>query len=117
MSEELERREVSIDAAQPLDAVVVDDRRALTRRARIGARLEALDAGAQAIGALSIAATGFLAGATVVGLAHRRRQRSLVRPSRGLVRGRPARAGELMQIVASRSLLLDVHLLGSGRDR
>ncbi len=117
MSEQLERREVSIDAEEPVDAVLVGDQSALSRRARIGARLEALDAGAQAVGALTVAATGFLAGAAVVGLAHRRRQRSLPRPSRRLVSGRPARAGELVQIVASRSLLLDVHLLGPGRDR
>jgi hypothetical protein len=55
---------------------------------------------------------------------HRRRRRALVQASkRGLLRrGRAARAGgapaELLQIVGSRSVLLDVHLLGgSGAQR
>jgi hypothetical protein len=64
----------------------------------------------------------------MVGLAHRRqRRRELVRASarRGLGRGGGRRSasggrgsrgmGELVQIVGSRSLLVDVHLLG-GRD-
>jgi hypothetical protein len=67
-----------------------------------------------------VAAGGFVAGAAVVGLVHRRQRRSLlVKGRRGtskLGRGgatrRAGRAGELVQIVGSRSLLLDVHLLG-----
>ncbi|HXA53968.1 MAG TPA: hypothetical protein VNV37_03740 [Solirubrobacteraceae bacterium] len=77
--------------------------------------------------AAAVAAGSFVAGAAMVGLAHRRRRRELVRVGarRGLVRGagggRAARAargrgsrgvGELVQIVGSRSLLVDVHLLG-----
>jgi hypothetical protein len=71
--------------------------------------------------AAAVAAGGFVAGAAVVGLAHRRSRRNaalakgkgashrLGRRARG--RSAPA-AGELIQIVGSRSLLVDVHLLG-----
>jgi hypothetical protein len=75
--------------------------------------------------AAAVAATGFVAGAAAAGLVRRRRhRRELVRSgSRRRVlssgRGRSGRAaGELVQIVGSRSLLVDVHLLGvPGRDR
>jgi hypothetical protein len=71
-----------------------------------------------------VAAGGFVAGAAVVGLVHRRRRRTALakgrragrRLSRGGRDGRSAnRAGELLQIVGSRSLLVDVHLLGGER--
>jgi hypothetical protein len=74
-----------------------------------------------AVQAAAVAAGGFVAGAAVVGLVHRRQRRSLrlAKGRRGagkLGRGgasrRASRAGELVQIVGSRSLLLDVHLLG-----
>lgn len=68
----------------------------------------------------AMAATGFLAGATVVGLAHRRHRRALA-PRRPNRRSRGTQSGgarEIVQIVGSRSLLVDVHLLGgSGRKR
>jgi len=74
--------------------------------------------------AAAVAATGFVVGAAAAGLVRRRRhRRELVRAgSRRRVlagRGRGGRAGgELLQIVGSRSLLVDVHLLGvPGRDR
>jgi hypothetical protein len=78
-----------------------------------------------AVQAAAVAAGGFVAGAAVVGLVARR-QRHAAAVSRGrpagrrLGRGRRGRksssaADELVQIVGSRSLLLDVHLLG-GRD-
>lgn len=80
-----------------------------------------------AVQAAAAAAGGFVAGAAVVGLVHRHgRRRALARATqRGklLRRGRGSRAGggsgvELLQIVGSRSLLLDVHLLGgSGAER
>jgi hypothetical protein len=77
-----------------------------------------------AVQAAAVAAGGFVAGAAVVGLVTRRQRRSAAlmkgRHGRRLARaGRGRRAapgaGELVQIVGSRSLLLDVHLLG-GRD-
>jgi hypothetical protein len=74
-----------------------------------------------AVQAAAVAAGGFVAGAAVVGLAQRRsRQTAAVSGSRRLGRrGREkrgsSRTGELVQIVGSRSFLVDVHLLG-GRD-
>jgi hypothetical protein len=70
------------------------------------------------------AAGGFVAGAAVLGLVHRRRSKRLAlasaRMPRRLARSgkRSKSVGELVEVVASRSLLVDVHLLGvSGRDR
>jgi hypothetical protein len=71
---------------------------------------------------------GVLAGAAIVGFIRRggrRRSGALTRRSpirvlrRGGERGRRGGAAELVQVVASRSLLVDVHLLGSrgNRDR
>jgi hypothetical protein len=73
-----------------------------------------------AVQAAAVAAGGFVAGAAVVGLVHRRRRTTLAkgRGARRLSRGgRSANrsAGELLQIVGSRSLLVDVHLLGGER--
>jgi len=74
-----------------------------------------------AVQAAAVAAGGFVAGAAVVGLVTRRQRRSQAlaqgrQAGRRLARRRSASAaGELVQIVGSRSLLLDVHLLG-GRD-
>jgi hypothetical protein len=76
-----------------------------------------------AVQAAAVAAGGFVAGAAVVGLVHRRRRTTLAkgrRAGRRLSRGgRDSRsgnkAGELLQIVGSRSLLVDVHLLGGER--
>ena len=73
-----------------------------------------------AVQAAAVAAGGFVAGAAVLGLVHRRRRHSGAlskgrRAGRELSRRgarRPSRAGEMVQIVGSRSLLLDVHLLG-----
>jgi hypothetical protein len=79
-----------------------------------------------AVQAAAVAAGGFVAGAAVVGLVHRRRRHAAAlskgrRSGRDLGRGarrrQASRAGELVQIVGSRSLLVDVHLLGgSGAD-
>jgi hypothetical protein len=70
----------------------------------------------------AVAAGGFVAGAAVAGLVRRRRQRPVARRRWGLPRrGREAArgkqsakggSGELLQVIASRSLLVDVHLLG-----
>jgi hypothetical protein len=79
---------------------------------------------APAVQAVAVAAGSFVAGAAAAGLMRRRRhRRDLVRASarRKLGRGGGRRGGssrsasELVQIVGSRSLLVDVHLLG-GRD-
>ena len=78
-----------------------------------------------AVQAAAVAAGSFVAGAAVVGLVHRRRRTALARgrSPRRLNRARTPRrdsrsakgAGELLQIVGSRSLLVDVHLLGGER--
>ena len=104
--------------ARPADAALPD-----TRRPGIAI---------PAVQAVVVAAGGFVAGAAVVGLVHRRQQRS---PALGKGRGggrsvKKARAAgaldarrggaaaaELVQIVGSRSLLVDVHLLGDPSDR
>jgi hypothetical protein len=74
----------------------------------------------------AVAAGGFVAGAAIVGLARRRGRHAPTLPKReraGRALGRAGRAsrgrraGELVQIVGSRSLLVDVHLLGGGADR
>ena len=68
--------------------------------------------------AMAVAAGGFVAGAAVFGLASRRRGK---RATRALAKGRRGASGksgrgELVRIVGSRSLLVDVHLL-SGAER
>jgi len=79
-----------------------------------------------AVQAAAVAAGGFVAGAAVVGLVHRRGRRRALALSRGARKGRGlghgarkgGRAGELVQIVGTRSLLVDLHLLGgTGADR
>ncbi len=84
------------------------------------------DSVAPAVQAAAVAATGFVAGAALAGLAHRRAHRRELlrvgsarrlgrRAGGGRGRGSSKGAGELVKIVGSRSLLVDVHLLG-GRD-
>jgi hypothetical protein len=70
------------------------------------------------------AAGGFVAGAAVLGLVHRRKSKRVAlasaRSPRRLSRAskRSKSVGELVEVVATRSLLVDVHLLGSsGRGR
>jgi hypothetical protein len=61
----------------------------------------------------AVAAGGFVAGAVVVGVLGRRHQRTVAaRATRRLGRGKRA-AREIVEIVGSRSLLVDVHLLGA----
>ena len=81
-----------------------------------------------AVQAAAVAAGGFVAGAAVVGLVRRRRHRSnvlgkgartgrLARRNRASAQRGNGRAAELVQIVGSRSFLVDVHLLGGSGDR
>jgi hypothetical protein len=73
-----------------------------------------------AVQAAAVAAGGFVAGAAVVGLMHHRQRRSAAltkgrKSARELSKrgsGRGGKTGELVQIVGSRSFLVDVHLLG-----
>jgi hypothetical protein len=65
------------------------------------------------------AAGGFVAGAALLGLVHRRHSKRAAlagtRSPRRIGRSgkRPELVGEVVEIVGSRSLLVDVHLLGS----
>jgi hypothetical protein len=82
-------------------------------------------AGIPAVQVVVAAAGGFVAGAAVVGLVNRRQRNSAAlaqgrRAGRVLSRGGPGsrgpgRADERLSIVGSRSLLVDVHLLGGSR--
>jgi hypothetical protein len=67
---------------------------------------------APATQAVVVAASGFVAGAAIVGLAARRHGYASRGPAkrRGTRKGRGK--GELVRIVGTRSLLVDVHLLG-----
>jgi hypothetical protein len=69
---------------------------------------------APATQAMALAASGFVAGAAVVGLAARRRAGAARRPAkrRGAREARGGKRGEIVKIVGTRSLLVDVHLLG-----
>jgi hypothetical protein len=66
--------------------------------------------------AVVVAAGGFVAGAAVIGLATRRRGKpGRGRNAKGRARKRASGKGELVRIVGTRSLLVDVHLLEGGR--
>lgn len=75
--------------------------------------------------AAAAAAGGFVAGAAMLGLVHRRHSKRVALASARSSRPRVGRAGkrsksmgELMEVVATRTLLVDVHLLGPvGKDR
>ena len=60
-----------------------------------------------AIQAAAAAATGFVAGAATLALVRRRSARKLAR-----ARGGPRRAVDMLPIVASRTFVVDVHLIG-----
>jgi hypothetical protein len=70
-----------------------------------------------AVQAAAVAAGGFVAGAAVVGLVSRRHSRAALAagtPRRRLLRRSRAGRVEALQIVSTRSVLVDVHLLGNG---
>jgi hypothetical protein len=70
-----------------------------------------------AVQAAAVAAGGFVAGAAVVGLVSRRHNRAALAgasPRRRLLRRSPRGRVEALQIVSTRSLLVDIHLLGGG---
>jgi hypothetical protein len=109
--------EPTLADASAAGAVSGSDRRSRALAVRVPAPVQA------AVAALG----GVLAGAAIVGFVRRRSRRrsgALTRRSpirvlrRGAERNRRGAASELVQVVASRSLLVDVHLLGSrGQDR
>jgi hypothetical protein len=64
-----------------------------------------------AIQAAAVAATSFVAGAATVAVIRRRGARRALRRAR---RRRAPRTGEVLEIVSSRSFLVDVHLVNRG---
>jgi hypothetical protein len=61
-----------------------------------------------AVQAAAVAATGFVAGAATVALARRRAAR---KANPGLKRRRKKRGADVGEVLASRSFLVDIHLL------
>jgi hypothetical protein len=118
------QQEEAEDAGSAAEAEVVDAlpvlsaEQTLRPRPVSGALARSGGAVIPAVQAAAVAAGGFVAGAAIVGLAQRRQRNSGSVAKRGRRRGagrQPrtvAAGGELMQIVSSRSLLVDVHLLG-----
>jgi hypothetical protein len=101
--------------------VLAGRRRALLieRLSRALARDRAADGMAPAVQTAAVAAGGFVAGAALLSIVHRRQRRApaLARVGdRGRIGRRRARRNrggvERLEIVGSRSLLVDVHLLG-----
>jgi hypothetical protein len=114
------------DAPEGVLPVLAEEARVVRAQAVSGEVLPARDAQTMipAVQAAAVAAGGFVAGAAVIGLVTRRRRRAVAlskgrnagrRLAGGRRRGTQSAASELVQIVGSRSLLVDVHLLG-GRD-
>jgi len=113
-----EERPVTGDG-QWVDAVpVLGEELASAHTETSTALLRRYGAATPAVQAVAAAAGGFVAGAAVFGLVQRRHRRSatLARAQRGRRLGRRGDSGggvtELVQIVGTRSLLVDVHLLG-----
>jgi hypothetical protein len=65
-----------------------------------------------AVQAAAVAATGFVAGAATVALVRRRAARKTARSGRS----GPRRVADLLPITASRSFLVDVHVIGKQGD-
>jgi hypothetical protein len=79
-----------------------------------GSELDRPAVASPAVQAAAVAATGFVAGAATVALARRRAARKANPALRKRRKGRK-RGGDLVDVVASRSFLVDIHLL-SPRD-
>jgi hypothetical protein len=96
----------TIEVVQEVDAVPV----LAPEPVRRGSLIRSV---APATQAMVLAASGFVAGAAVVGLAVRRRGHAVRGPARRRgARNAGKRGGETVKIVGTRSLLVDVHLLG-----
>jgi hypothetical protein len=76
--------------------------------AEVRALEPARPAASPAVQAAAVAATGFVAGAATVAIARRRARRAAAPARRRRSRSRVAEIGE---VVASRSFLVDIHLL------
>jgi hypothetical protein len=96
----------TIEVVQEVDAVPV----LVPAPTRRGGLIRSVAPATQAV---ALAASGFVAGATVIGLVARRRGHGARGPAkRRGARKAGKRRAETVKIVGSRSLLVDVHLLG-----
>ncbi len=103
-----------------LDGVPVISEEDLTPAAQAPRTLERRREGAMlpAAAAAAVAAGGFVAGAAVLGIMHRRsaRRPALAKGSgaagRSLGRRRREPAPQMLQVLSTRSLLVDIHVLG-----
>ena len=96
---------VDADAVEP-EVEVVDG---LPVIAEVRTIERAAPASLPAVQVAAVAATGFVAGATTVALVKRRSAKKLAKNGRG---GGSRRAVDMLPIAASRSFLVDVHVLG-----
>jgi hypothetical protein len=99
--------------------VLVQPSAPVPRVMRTGAMVSRERSSLPVVQAAAVAAGSFVAGAAVAGLMHRRHRSAPAvaggRAARALGRRRGQRSGkavDLLEIVGSRSLLVDVHLLG-----
>ena len=97
---------VAPDAGPNPEAEIVDG---LPVLAEVRTIERAAPASLPAVQAAAVAATGFVAGAATVALVKRRSARKLAKNGRG---GGSRRAVDMLPIAASRSFLVDVHVLG-----
>ena len=104
-----------LEAAEPVDldgdpdAEIVDG---LPVLAEVRAIERPSPASLPAVHVAAVAATGFVAGAATVALVKRRTAKKLARHGRS----GPRRAVDLLPIAASRSFLVDVHVIGKNGD-
>ena len=94
---------------EPVDAEDVEELDAVIVPATVRAVERPWPAGPLAVQAAAVAATGFVAGAATVAMVRHHRTKKAAKRRRRAQR-------QLANVVASRSFLVDVHLLG-GRDR
>jgi hypothetical protein len=104
----LSEPEADGSAAEP-DVEIVDGFPVL---AEVRTVERATPAALPAVQVAAVAATGFVAGAATVALVRRRAARKVARNGRGAAR----RAVDLLPIAASRSFLVDVHVIGKQGD-
>jgi hypothetical protein len=108
LSESEAEAEAHVPTADPLvDEPEVEIVDGLPVLAEVRTVERAAPAALPAVQVAAVAATGFVAGAATVALVKRRAARKVARNSRGGSR----RAADLLPIAASRSFLVDVHVL------
>lgn len=98
-----------VDGESPADAEVVDGVPVL---AEVRTLERATPASLPAVQAAAAAGAGFVAGAATIALVKRRAARKAVRQGRSA----PRRAAEMLPIVATRSFLVDVHVIAKNGD-